>query len=135
MASMITIRFKSDLSQLNKLDRQVERRIDGSVKKLTTAIVDHMRSNWSPNVPSFPGQPPAVRTGDLDSSMQIEQGRGMAGRFGKSYIIKFTDPATAALEFGYPPNNLAPRPFIRPAMEYYGVRVAEHFTDLFTFLR
>ena len=135
MAVKVLVRFRQDLRQLDTLERLLPGRLNNSVKAMADAAVTHMRNNWSPSAPSSPGNPPAVRIGDLDRSMVVEQGRGRSGRFENSYVIKFTDPATGALEFGYAPNNLAARPFIRPALEAVGMNVKSYFDDLFDFMR
>jgi len=135
MAVKVSVQFRKDLRQLDLLERMLPSRLNNSVKAMADGAVTHMRNNWSPSAPSSPGNPPAVRTGDLDASMVVEQARGRSGRFESAYVIKFTDPATGALEFGYAPNNLAARPFIRPALEAVGMNVKDYFDDLFSFMR
>lgn len=83
-----------------------------------TAIVEadvkgSMVGGGSPHVPSQPGQPPHIDTGDYRRRIHSEvvtRGRRIVGR-----VISGSVQAMA-LEFGYAPHGLEPRPHLRPAL-------------------
>lgn len=76
-------------------------------------VKQSMVGGGEPHVPSRPGEPPHVDTGDyrrrIHSVVSARRGR-ITGR-----VISGSRQAMA-LEFGYAPGNLAPRPHLRPAL-------------------
>lgn len=74
---------------------------------------------------SAPGEPPAAQTGFLRNSWGVGSNSGGVDksdlnnkrrprlRLGSNVVY------AAAMEYGYEPNNLAPRPYIRPTIEAY----------------
>lgn len=73
------------------------------------------------HVASAPGSPPATDTGHLvaniSTDVEVVGRREVVGSVisGASY--------SKALEYGYAPNNLEPRPFMRPALEKQKTKV------------
>lgn len=63
---------------------------------------------------SAPGQAPAAETGDLIASYEVGVGMEASGPVG---IVHSDSPYAAALEYGDPATNLAPRPALTPAGE------------------
>ena len=61
---------------------------------------------------SSPGQAPAAETGGLIASIEVGVAMTPDGPVG---IIHTDHEAAAALEYGSPARNLAPRPFMTPA--------------------
>lgn len=74
---------------------------------------------------SKPGEIPRVQTGDLRESITTEMDpRGLPiGRVGTNL------PYGRPLELGYPPNNLAPRPFMRPALHKSEAAIKAKFSE------
>ena len=69
---------------------------------------------------SRPGEPPAKQTGALLNSWQTALRRPKS--LGGAVTLRVTQdglrvPYAAALEYGYAPNNLAPRPYLAPSVE------------------
>jgi len=65
------------------------------------------------------GQPPAKQWGTLLGSWQTRLGKPR--RFGDRVVLTVGQkaniaPYARALEYGYPPNNLGPRPYVRPSV-------------------
>lgn len=70
-------------------------------------------------VRSKPGEPPRRQRGALYQSMTYETResfRGIFTRVGPSVTVA---KYARALELGYPPNNLEPRPYLRPAAKKF----------------
>lgn len=79
---MLQVRIKRDLRGLDKMERDVPPRVNAAVKGAAEALAQDIMDNWSPNSPSPEGQPPAIKTGNLDSSVKVEPtGRDEQGRF------------------------------------------------------
>jgi len=96
--------------------------IDKTMSESTDSIINRIRYNWSASVPSNPGEPPAVVTGNLDGSVTKDStGRDSLGQFSKGsdivqWYIRVTADYANALEYGDSSKNLAPRPFVAPAL-------------------
>lgn len=73
---------------------------------------DEIRKSWSGTYPpaSQPGKPPAVRTGDLDRSIEVVRIKGSHFK-----IAVAGAPYALFLEWGT--SKMAARPFMRPANE------------------
>lgn len=72
-----------------------------------------MVGGGNPHVPSLPGNPPHVDTGSYRAriySVVVTIGRRVRG-----FVVSPSRQARA-LEFGYAPGGLAPRPHLRPAL-------------------
>lgn len=61
------------------------------------------------HVASKPGEPPNADTRQLDKSIAAKKTGPVSAE------VRATAPYAAAQEFGYPPSNLAERPYMRPA--------------------
>lgn len=110
-----------------RIERDLLRDVGFGVQDGANALVTQIRANWSLHAPSAVGSPPAIVTGNLDSSVKVDpQGRDEIG--------KFTDRQNTAVMFvridtseGSNPQgrgNYAhileetlDRPFIDPAIE------------------
>lgn len=127
--------WKTDIRLLDRIIQTVNPLVGEAVYDTVVGIREDIRNNWSSPSPSAPGEPPAVVSGLLDRSIRIDK-RDAQGRFASATnavrvsIIIATDYA-AALEFGYAPRNLAPRPYLRPAVyrasKALGVNIALRF--------
>ncbi|NOR27601.1 MAG: hypothetical protein GQ540_03620 [Lutibacter sp.] len=89
------------------------------------------QTHWS----SKPGSAPNIDTGALKDSISWDTSFGASGgarrglnegvkspgggRFVKTGAVGTNHPGAKALEFGYSPNNLAPRPFMTVAYEFF----------------
>jgi hypothetical protein len=74
--------MKSDLSGIDRAERKMAAWADNGVHAAAEALKEEIRNGWSPVSPSSEGQPPAILTGNLDSSIFVErQGRDILGRF------------------------------------------------------
>jgi hypothetical protein len=72
---------------------------------------------------SLPGHPPAVQTATLIGSVFSEAKEDKEGVFG---VVGSRDAVYAkAMEFGFEPKNLAPRPWLFPAFERIRGKVTE----------
>lgn len=122
---MITIHWKGEEELYRSLVR-IERQVEAESSELVTFaaewLVNDIRSSWSPmQQTAGSGNPPAIKTGNLDSSVIAEQGRDVLGRFAAARVVRVDTEAgmqpnnrgnyAQALEFGY---NL---PFFEPAKE------------------
>ena len=119
---MMTLNIKSDFTILDKGERALMPAVDKSLVQSVESITNRIRYNWSPSSPSSPGNPPAVVTGNLDGSISFDHtGRDALGRFASAenataIYLRIEAEYAAALEFGDPSKNLAPRPFLAPAV-------------------
>lgn len=133
---MLTLQLKGeeDLYRvLIRIERTIDQQSDEFLETMGEWIVDDIQTHWFPTSPSPKqgGTAPAVDTGNLDSSVRLEQGfRGSGGRFASKAQAKtlFIRVNTAegdnpmnrgnyavALEEGT--GRMAERPFLAPAME------------------
>lgn len=124
---MITVDFKTpDFRGLFRIETLFQDAADASAREAAEYLRADIRSSWSFPPPSEVGNPPAVRTGNLDSAVVAEkQARTSLGRFsgkdGALYYVrvdtdKGKDPRgrqqyAVALEY-----NMG-RPFMEPAAE------------------
>lgn len=68
------------------------------------------------HIPSLPGDPPKGDTGRLELGIEVELRRSE-----KTVNVISRAPYSAALEFGT--SRIAPRPFLRPALQKYRSRL------------
>jgi hypothetical protein len=94
-----------------KFAKQVRVKVDKTVKDAAHEIVKDIRDSWSSSSPSSPGNPPAVVTGELDRSMGVERVGIGVFKIGASNEI-----ALKALSLEYGTQNMAARPYLRPAL-------------------
>ena len=98
---------------LNAVDATMAERMVRATAIVETDVKRSMVGGGDPHVPSQPGEPPHVDTGDyrrrIHSEVTIRR-RRVVGR-----VISGSVQAMA-LEFGYAPHNLKPRPHLRPAL-------------------
>lgn len=104
---------------LKRITRRArEGRIATKVMRVVAdALIDEIQEGWTQVGPSRPGEPPAVVTATLRSSIRKEKQRE-----GYWQVTANTDYARA-LELGYPPRNLAQRPYFTPAALRVGVKL------------
>ena len=76
------------------------------------AVADIKRSMKSGS--SAPGQPPGVDTGLLKRSLKFDVD---PEKLVVTIGVEDGVPYDLALEFGYPPRNLQPRPYLRPGLK------------------
>lgn len=105
---------KWDTRQLiDTVDGAFARRMERAAAYVASDVKRSMKGGGKPHVPSRPGEPPRVDTGGLRRSVhhQVTVQRHVV----RGYVIA-AHPGARALELGYPPNNLLPRPYLRPAL-------------------
>ena len=126
---MITIKWHGEKRLYDssvRLEQDMHRKAGNAVKLGAEMLAADIRENWSAKSPSPKGKPPAVVTGNLDSSVIPESvGRDVLGRFADKHntTVHFVhintkdgdNPGgrgnyTQVLEFELN------RPFIRPAV-------------------
>lgn len=139
MPSMMSVQIRKNFSGIDHyLSSEFNRDIGNVTQEAAMDIVADIRGSWSGQSPSSPGNPPAVVTGELDRSIKVKEGRDIAGRFATtdnavSYAIVVESDYGAALEFGDPSKNLAPRPFLRPAIFRFKNKIGRKFSSVFRF--
>jgi hypothetical protein len=89
---------------MDAVEAEYDRRAGMAAEAVATAMRNRIGTDYPPA--SAPGSPPHRRTGDLQASVKVVH----AGPL-KWYVGADTRYALA-LELGYRPNNLDPRPFI-----------------------
>lgn len=133
MGEILSFTFKFDDDDLSALESRIEGRLDEIVQKMAQDTADFIDSNWSAVSPSEPGNPPAIVTGTLRDSVEIDsQGRDLKGRFASSgdvraWAIRVTAPYAGYLE---PPGWLD-RPYFQPAIDNTYSRISEYFGGFF----
>lgn len=123
---MMRVKFKSDLRRLDKIERDIEGNTLDALQEAAEALVTDIRANWSDTSPSTPGNPPAIKTGNLDGSVKANrQGRGEGGRFASSKNVKYWYVTIDTSEGPDPRNrgqyagileDSRDRPFVAPAL-------------------
>lgn len=136
--SLMRVDFRRNTTKLDSIIKVSPAIAEGLVKDVAEETVDDINANWSANSPSDPFNPPAVVTGALKRSIRIER-RSARGRFAKKadavhYAIMVRSKYGAALEFGYDPNNLLPRPYLLPAVDRAKDNLAGKFKTSFRFV-
>lgn len=105
---------KWDTRQLiDTVDGAFARRMERAAAYVASDVKRSMKGGGKPHMPSRPGDPPNIDTGELRRSIHhqvIVQNHIVRG-----YVIAAAVYARA-LELGYLPNNLLPRPFLRPTL-------------------
>lgn len=131
---MITLDWRGEeqfYKNVFKLEKRITDNTSDFVRFAARWLEMDIRTNWSMKSPSAAGKPPAVDTGNLDSSVIAEpQGRQSGGRFGTDtdsiawYVRIDTSQGdnpdgrggySQALETGT--YRMAARPFMRPAID------------------
>lgn len=126
---MLTLKFRvlDNWRTMVQVEDTLGRQIGEGVKATADAIVADIRSSWSGSPPSARGQAPAVRSGVLDASIEVQEqeGRDLRGRFlGNGKVAYFISADTAENDpdgYNYAmaledPDYLN-RPFLAPALE------------------
>lgn len=107
---------------LFRLERKVEEQSSELVTFAANWLVNDIRTSWSPTAQTQgSGNPPAIKTGNLDSSVIAEQGRDVLGRFAAARVVRVDTEAgmnpqgrgnyAQVLEFKYD------LPFFQPAVD------------------
>lgn len=98
---------------LRAIDGQLAQRMEVAAGLVEADVKRSMKGGGSPHVPSRPGEPPRIDTGELRRSIHhsVVVNRGSI----RGYVIAGA-PYARALELGYAPGNLLPRPYLRPAL-------------------
>lgn len=135
--SLMRVDFRRDTTKLDTIVKVAPELAAGLVRDVADDIVADINRSWSSSSPSDPFTPPAVVTGTLKRSIRIERRSG-SGRFASRadavhYAIRVHAIYGAALEFGYSPNNLLPRPFFLPAVDRAKDSLAGKFKTSFRF--
>lgn len=133
MRDMMTVRFKQDVSKLDRLVDKVVRDTPVVVNEAADELILEIKENWSSTAPSSPFNEPAKVTGTLEASIAKIDARGSGGRFARredvtQISVVVGAPYARALEYGYAPRNLQPRPYFWKAVR----RVEERYGKLFS---
>lgn len=98
---------------LRALSGHLRERMNQAAGMTAADVKQSMKGGGKPHVPSRPGEPPRVDTGGLRRSVS----HSVVVRPGsvRGYVT-VDHPGARALELGYAPNNLQPRPYVRPAL-------------------
>jgi HK97 gp10 family phage protein len=113
--SGIHVELRGSMSLVERWIRQAPQRNLEATLAAGQSVADDVKEHWSGNYPpaSSPGNPPAVRSGELDASVIAipEESLSSGG-----VTVKVTALAAHAsyLEFGT--RYMAARPFLRPAI-------------------
>lgn len=132
---MITVTIKKDTTGLDKIDALFPAAVTATTYSIAEKIFDTIQSSWSgySPPPSAPGETPHIETETLKDSIRIEQKRDL-GKFASGWVLLFDTEYAAALEFGYSPRNLLPRPYIKPAIDKVAQDVGDFFTHSLDFV-
>lgn len=113
-----------------RVERDLMRDVGFGVDEAAQALATYIKGSWSLNSPSSVGSPPAIVTGNLDSSVMVEKtGRDERGRFAspENTYVKFVRIDTSQGMNPGERGNYAhilegklDRPFIEPAIEVVG---------------
>lgn len=105
MGATLNMKRLSDLRRKVHAGEIEEQAVKGTGEKIEA----HVQANWSVSSPSSPGNPPAVVTGELKSSVRLVKINN------KHYRLEARADHAIPLEFGT--SRMAPRPFLAPAVE------------------
>jgi hypothetical protein len=117
--------IKMQVPDLASMAEQMRERIEATVAKTALAVEADVKASMIESTPegiiykhgkvthqaSGPGQPPAIDTGYLINHIAAKELAPM------QWSVSAGAEYAAALEYGYPPNNLAARPYMRPAAD------------------
>lgn len=92
-------------------------RLNASVRNPVEALKNEINYDV---VRSKPGEPPRRQRGTLYQSQTFETRESFRGIFTRVGPTVAVAKYARALELGYPPNNLEPRPSLGPAAKAYG---------------
>lgn len=112
-----------DLSGLRRLERRLPGNADRLLGELAMEFVQYVKTHWSPQSPSAPGQPPAIDTGTLTNSIDT-----VVIMRGREWRVVVKAEYGRGLEFGTP--RIAARPFMRPAAVHIRQRVPDKMKEL-----
>lgn len=125
----IGISVKSNMRPLERLEHEIPKRTVALTVEAVEVVVEDIRAHWSGQYPpaSQPGSPPATRTGQLDTSIEIIP---VTDSDTRRVSVQLTVKAEYAgpIEFGTA--TMAARPFLRPALERNKETVGSHFSEL-----
>lgn len=122
----ITVKIERRNSIIEKLRRQVPENAKAITRQAADDTKSYMQAHWSSMSPSSPGEPPAVVTGMLDASIEVEPTGGGAK---PSFNLKVQAWYASYLEYGT--KNMAARSFIRPAMYWLQKSYRTRFKNVF----
>lgn len=133
------VTWVADFSTLNLIDASINKVVEEDIRETLEAAKDYIDEHWSPNSPSDPGNPPAVVTGELRESIKVDR-RDNLGKFASrnnasTWSLRVEAEYGAALEFGRPEINLAPRPFLRPAMNHVKGQLGSRVRTFLQFMK
>lgn len=128
----IDIRTRLDTSRLDEIVRALPERTKQATAAAAQAIVEDIQDHWSGDYPpaSTNGASPAVRSGNLDSSIQAEPiGDGFTYMIGPNLQQA---PYAVFLEEGWRTSGgYHKHPFLAPASRRMTRRFRRYYFDLF----
>lgn len=113
-----SVTFKVDRRMLDEWEAALPGRVSEMARELAEDTAQEVRDNWSTRSPSEPGDPPAMVSGNLDASIEVQpvaQGFVMV----RGWAVVATARYSGFLEGGT--WRMRARPFLAPA----AMRVAE----------
>jgi hypothetical protein len=123
----VSFSITMQVPDLSTMADEMRQRIEDTVAKTAHAVEADVKASMIESTPtgrvyvrggiphqaSAPGEPPAPDIGTLVGSIRSEEIEPSRWHV---YVANGLEYA-AALEYGYPPHNLAPRPYMRPAAD------------------
>lgn len=98
---------------IRMVDGEFAARMTRAAAFVATDVRRSMKGGGSPHTPSRPYEVPRIDTGELRRSIRHQV--TVENHQVRGYVIAGA-PYARALELGYPPGNLLPRPYLRPAL-------------------
>ena len=125
----VVARFTWDTGPLmQQVETTLEQRMNVAAGVLAADVKKKIRKGGGrPHVPSKPGEPPRRDTGILISNVYhsgepagipVSNVNGVISTY-----VSVDAPQARALELGYAPGNLEPRPYLRPTLAESGSKI------------
>lgn len=105
----MSVKIEILYNNLPKLSAEAHGRAHTAVDKTVHKLDEIVKGSMSPNGPSSPGQPPAIDTGNLVNSLQIDWEHDLLALYGPE--------ADYGVHLEYGTRRMAARPYMRPAAE------------------
>lgn len=125
MISMKMVNKDPNWREMIRVEMNINNSSGVAVRAVADALAADIRSNWSSTSPSAVGSAPAVVTGNLDSSVQVDpQGRDTSGRFASEAKVMFVRVDTSMGDnpdgrgnYSVALEEQLDRPFTQPAID------------------
>lgn len=136
--NMLTVGWRLNTSVLDFYNANAKAVLIEATRMTVDSIKADIQSSWSGESPSEPGTPPATVSGYLNDSIKVIR-RDSAGRFSVldsavAWTLTVESEYGAAQEYGRPEINLAPRPYLRPALARANTILKQNVIQSFKFM-